>query len=107
MDELTSQMTNYVPEDPDLRSPSPEPIYDNQGKRINTREVRKRDNFLRERISLIEDCMKMRKTFVPPSDYKPLKKFKKIYLTDNAVNDTKANYIGKIIGPGGRTQKLI
>ncbi len=62
MDELTSQMTNYVPEDPDLRSPSPEPIYDNQGKRINTREVRKRDNFLRERISLIEDCMKMRKT---------------------------------------------
>jgi splicing factor 1 len=107
-------MNNFVPEDPDLRSPSPEPIYDNQGKRINTREVRKRDNFLRERISLIEDCMKMRKAyvflnsrFVPPSDYKPLKKFKKIYLTDNAVNDKKANYIGKIIGPGGRTQKLI
>ena len=58
--------------------------------------------------------MKMRKTyryclirFVPPSDYKPLKKFKKIYLTENAVNDSKANYIGKIIGPGGKTQKLI
>ena len=56
-------MTNYMPEDPDLRSPSPEPIYDNQGKRINTREVRKRDYFIRERISLIEDCMKMRKTY--------------------------------------------
>lgn len=51
--------------------------------------------------------MKMRKTFVPPEDYKPLKKFKKIYLTDNAINDSKANYIGKIIGPGGKTQKLI
>ena len=36
-----------------------------------------------------------------------MKKFKKIYLTENAVNDAKANYIGKIIGPGGRTQKLI
>ena len=101
-------------DDPDLRSPSPEPIYDNTGKRINTREVRKRDALLRERISLIEDCMKMRKTyfcfnsrFVPPSDYKPLKKFKKIYLSDNAIKDTKANYIGKIIGPGGKTQKLI
>jgi splicing factor 1 len=63
LDELASQMTNYMPEDPDLRSPSPDPIYDNQGKRINTREVRKRDNFIRERISLIEDCMKMRKTY--------------------------------------------
>lgn len=56
-------MTNYVPEDPDLRSPSPDPIYDNQGKRMNTREVRKRDLFIRERTSLIEDCMKMRKTY--------------------------------------------
>ena len=100
-------MTNYSPDDPDLRSPSPEPIYDNQGKRINTREVRKRDNFIRERISLIEDCMRMRKTFVPPEDYRPLKKFKKIYLTENAISDTKANYIGKIIGPRGQTQKLI
>jgi splicing factor 1 len=64
LDELASQMTNYVPEDPDLRSPSPEPIYNNEGKRINTREVRKRDYFIRERISLIEDCMKMRKTYL-------------------------------------------
>ena len=63
LDELTSQMTHFAMEDPDLRSPSPEPIYDNKGKRINTREVRKRDTFLRERISLIEDCMKMRKTY--------------------------------------------
>lgn len=45
--------------------------------------------------------------FVPPEDYKPLKKFKKIYLSDNAINDAKANYIGKIIGPRGQTQKLI
>jgi len=28
-----------------------------------------------------------------------LKKYKKIYLTEAAMNDTKANYIGKIIGP--------
>lgn len=46
-------------------------------------------------------------SFIPPDDYKPLKKFKKVYLTDSAAKDTKSNYIGKIIGPGGKTQKLI
>lgn len=51
--------------------------------------------------------MKMRSSFIPPEDYKPLKKFKKIYLTETAANDTKANYIGKIIGPQGSTQKII
>lgn len=49
----------------------------------------------------------MKSTFVPPEDYKPLKKYKKIYLTEAAINDSKANYIGKIIGPQGKTQKLI
>lgn len=28
-------------------------------------------------------------------------------MSENAINDTKANYIGKIIGPRGQTQKLI
>ena len=51
--------------------------------------------------------MKMRSTFVPPEDYKPLKKYKKIYLTETAINDSKANYVGRIIGPQGSTQKLI
>ncbi len=46
-------------------------------------------------------------SFIPPEDYKPLKKFKKIYLTEQAINDSKANYIGKIIGPQGQTQKII
>lgn len=36
-----------------------------------------------------------------------MKKYKKIYLTETAINDSKANYIGKIIGPQGSTQKLI
>lgn len=44
---------------------------------------------------------------MPPTDYKPLKKFKKIYLNDTAMNDTNANYMGRIIGQGGSTQKII
>ena len=58
----------------DLRSPSPEPIYDANGKRLNTRDNRRRENLLRTKSNLIEECMKMRKTFVPPTDFKPMKK---------------------------------
>ena len=50
--------------------------------------------------------MKLRKTFVPPNDYRPLKKSRKIYLTD-AVYSPDINYIGLIIGPKGVTQKLL
>ena len=35
-----------------------------------------------ERIDIIEECMSLKKEFVPPSDYKPMKKSKKIYLPD-------------------------
>lgn len=66
LDELTAKLNDYTPDDPDLKSPSPEPIYDKDGRRLNIREVRKRDQLHRERVGLIEDCMKMRKTFVPP-----------------------------------------
>ena len=37
LDELTAKINDFVPDDPDIRSPSPEPIYDKDGRRINTR----------------------------------------------------------------------
>lgn len=37
LDELTAKINDYAPDDADLKSPSPEPIYDKDGKRINTR----------------------------------------------------------------------
>ena len=45
---------NYIDEetdnDKDLRSPSPEPIYDpRSGQRINTREIRNKEKFLKEK----------------------------------------------------------
>ena len=45
--------------------------------------------------------------FAPPADYRPLRKIKRIYLTDSAINDSSANYLGKIIGYKGATQKRI
>jgi splicing factor 1 len=44
--------------------------------------------------------MKLRKTFVPPNDYRPMKRSRKIYLTD-AMYTPDINYIGLIIGPKG------
>jgi len=61
-------------DDADLRSPSPEPVYDQHGKRINTREVRRKENYQRIKGSLTEECVKINKNFVPPYDYKALKK---------------------------------
>ena len=69
-------INDYVQWDNDLRSPSPEPIYDPKtGMRTNTREQRGREKLQREYSDLIEDCQKIKpNSFVPPNDYKPLKK---------------------------------
>ncbi|KAM3146868.1 hypothetical protein pb186bvf_001022 [Paramecium bursaria] len=109
LDDINAKLDQNIDvkmDDPDLRSPSPEPIYDQHGKRVNTREVRRKENYQRVKCSLIEECAKLRKTFVAPHDYKPMKKSQKIYLTD-ALNAPDTNYIGLILGPGGTTQKYL
>lgn len=39
--------------------------------------------------------------YKPPPDYKPPKKFMKIFIPDTSKEDIFINYIGQIIGPGG------
>ena len=90
--------------DPDVRSPSPDPVYDKSGVRINTRETRAREKLNREKNDLIEECMRMKKTFIPPADYRAPKKSKKIFLP-GGISDQ--NYIGMILGPRGVTQKQL
>eukprot|EP01091_Cochliopodium_minus_P008547 TRINITY_DN1959_c0_g1_i2.p1 TRINITY_DN1959_c0_g1~~TRINITY_DN1959_c0_g1_i2.p1 ORF type:complete len:263 (+),score=86.55 TRINITY_DN1959_c0_g1_i2:64-852(+) len=93
-------------EDPSLRrSPSPEPVYDGEGKRSNTREQRIKNKLTKERQSLINEAIKINPNFKPPSDYKVAdkKKWKKLYVP---VKDyPEYNFIGLIIGPRGLTQK--
>lgn len=67
---------------------------------MNTREIRRKDQLYKTKVCLIEECMKMRKTFVPPNDYRPLKKQRKIYLQESYYTPD-INYIGLIIGPKG------
>jgi splicing factor 1 len=47
------------------RSPSPEPIYNSEGKRLNTREFRIRKKLEDERQALIQEAMRLNPNFKP------------------------------------------
>jgi len=52
------------------RSPSPEPIYNNEGKRMNTREYRVRKALEEERHEKIQKLLGLNANYKPPADYK-------------------------------------
>lgn len=85
------------------RSPSPPPMYDSNGIRLNTREVRIREKLERQRNVVIEDLIKKDPKYKPPADWKPEKKTRKIYIPVKEFPGY--NFIGLIIGPRGNTQK--
>ncbi|KAL4570942.1 hypothetical protein LXL04_026607 [Taraxacum kok-saghyz] len=85
------------------RSPSPDPVYDNMGTRINTREYRARERLNRERQEIISQIIKRNPAFKPPADYRPPKLQKKLYIPMKEYPGY--NFIGLIIGPRGNTQK--
>lgn len=85
------------------RSPSPEPVYDRNGVRLNTREVRMKDRLISQRNEIIEELLMKDPNFKPPADYKPQKKSRKIYIPQKDFPGY--NFIGLIIGPRGNTQK--
>ena len=62
------------------RSPSPPPIYDRYGIRQNTREVRYKEKMLDKRCDLIEELIKADPRYQPPTDYRPRKRHKKIFI---------------------------
>ncbi|EHA8590576.1 Splicing factor-like protein 1 [Cocos nucifera] len=85
------------------RSPTPEPIYDNMGIRINTREYRARERLTKERQEIISQLIRRNPAFKPPADYRPPKLQKKLYIPMKEYPGY--NFIGLIIGPRGNTQK--
>ncbi|RCI01690.1 hypothetical protein CU098_002875, partial [Rhizopus stolonifer] len=86
------------------RSPSPEPIYNAEGKRVNTREVRVKKKLEDERHRLIEIAIRTIPNFRPPLDYKrPTKTQEKVYIP--AKEFPEINFIGQLIGPRGNTLK--
>jgi hypothetical protein len=53
-----------------FRSPSPEPIYDQQGKRQNTREVRARRKIEEKRHQVVAELLVLNPDYKAPADYK-------------------------------------
>jgi splicing factor 1 len=85
------------------RSPSPPPVYDAHGVRLNTREVREKEKLQRRRNAVIEGLITKDPVYKPPADYKPEKKWRKIFIPIKEFPGY--NFIGLIIGPRGNTQK--
>jgi len=85
------------------RSPSPEPTYDAQGNRANTREKRYRKKLEEERGRLIELLMRKNPEFKPPADYKKTKATEKVWIPQKEYPEV--NFIGQLIGPRGNTLK--
>ncbi|XP_049301303.1 splicing factor 1-like [Anopheles funestus] len=110
INELTHQLrVNEVtiPHNREERSPSPPPIYDSTGKRLNTRAYRERKKIETRRHQLIQQMLAINPSFKPPSDYKPPKycNSEKVLLPQDQYPHI--NFIGLLIGPRGSTIKAI
>ncbi|GLD66639.1 splicing factor 1 isoform X2 [Lates japonicus] len=96
-----------IPVNPEDRSPSPEPIYNSEGKRLNTREYRTRKKIEEERHSLITEMVGLNPDFKPPADYKPpaTRVNDKVMIPQDEYPEI--NFVGLLIGPRGNTLKNI
>ncbi|CAG0901674.1 unnamed protein product [Darwinula stevensoni] len=94
-----------IPPNPEDRSPSPEPIYNHEGKRLNTREYRTRKKLEEERHKHVQRMFQINPEYKPPPDYKPpiVKVFDKVMIPQD--EHPEINFVGLLIGPRGNTLK--
>lgn len=106
LDALTRLINSgNIPVDELCRSPSPEPIYDAKGRRVNTRADRARDKLEEERLRICERLKQLDPYFQPPPGIRPLRVSEKMYLPVNEYPNV--NFIGLILGPRGNTHKRL
>ncbi|XP_055331752.1 splicing factor 1-like [Paramacrobiotus metropolitanus] len=92
---------------PEERSPSPEPIYNHEGKRMNTRDMRTRRRLEDDRHKLIVEMFDLNQDYKPPPDYKaPAAKFTDKVLIPQEEHP-EINFVGLLIGPRGNTLKSL
>ncbi|XP_018328118.1 splicing factor 1 [Agrilus planipennis] len=96
-----------IPANPEERSPSPEPIYSSDGKRLNTREFRVRKRLEEERHNLVLKMQQINPDFKPPVDYKPpvIRVSDKVMIPQE--EHPEINFVGLLIGPRGNTLKTM
>ncbi|CAG9841174.1 unnamed protein product [Diabrotica balteata] len=96
-----------IPPNPEERSPSPEPIYSSDGKRLNTREFRTRKRLEEDRHTLVLRMQSINPEFKPPLDYKPpvTRVSDKVMIPQE--EHPEINFVGLLIGPRGNTLKTM
>ncbi|PWN30296.1 hypothetical protein BDZ90DRAFT_257381 [Jaminaea rosea] len=108
LDEISRKLQtgDVVPPDRE-RSPSPPPIYDGQGRRTNTREVRYRKKLEDERVQIVDKQLKLDPNYRPPAEYHASKRNRqpqeKVYLPLKEFPEI--NFFGLLVGPRGNTLK--
>jgi len=96
-----------IPANPEDRSPSPEPVYSSDGKRLNTRDVRTRRKLEDMRHKAIQDMKEINPHYMPPADYKPpMTRVQERVLIPQDEHPG-VNFVGLLIGPRGNTLKKI
>ena len=91
---------------PERRSPSPEPIFDRHGTRVNSREARRRTALLDERQKLLDSTKPKQATHAlaaPAGGGGQQKHWRKIIVPIDKYPGY--NFFGAIIGPRGNAQK--
>ncbi|TKR77384.1 hypothetical protein L596_018369 [Steinernema carpocapsae] len=93
--------------DPRQRSPSPEPVYDSNGKRLNTREIRKRQELEQLRHEKIQNLLRINPNYKPPADYRMpnIRLHDKVWIPQD--DNPEINFVGLLIGPRGNTLKAL
>ncbi|KAJ9118719.1 hypothetical protein QFC22_003940 [Naganishia vaughanmartiniae] len=90
-----------------MRSPSPPPTYDAQGRRTNTREIRYRKRLEDERMRLVDKALKSDPNFRPPMEYHAAKRNnrpqEKVYIPKDEFPEI--NFFGLLVGPRGNSLK--
>ncbi|KAJ9051985.1 hypothetical protein DSO57_1038701 [Entomophthora muscae] len=105
IEEINNKLKNGSGTEVDtLTAPSPEPIFNADGKQINTREILFRKRLEEERQLLIEQALADDPDFKPPLDHKKTPKLQEKYFIP-AKEHPEINFIGLLIGPRGHTLK--
>ncbi|KAI1714174.1 splicing factor 1 helix-hairpin domain-containing protein [Ditylenchus destructor] len=98
---------DFLPPSEAERSPSPEPIYDANGKRLNTREIRKRQELEQRRHEKIQALLRINPAYKPPADYRApnIRLHDKVWIPQD--DHPEINFVGLLIGPRGNTLKSL
>lgn len=108
IEEITQRLRidDVLPPDRDRRCPSPEPQYDDSGRRTNTRYRRHRERLENERHSLIQVAMRTIPNYRAPVGY--VARSGRLYMIKEKVyipskDFPEVNFIGQLLGPRGRS----